>query len=56
VIPLYEEDFSNIVMETGTMGLPSNVTYINGSREIIIEGKNSLIVSPHTVFSTRQDG
>ena len=56
VIPLYEEDFSNIVMETGTMRLPSNVTYINGSREIIIEGKNSLIVSPHTVFSTRQDG
>ncbi len=56
MIPLYEEDFSNIVMETGTMRLPSNVTYINGSREIIIEGKNSLIVSPHTVFSTRQDG
>ena len=29
------------------MGLPSIVTDINGSREIIREGENGLIVPPH---------
>ena len=48
VMPSYREGFPNTVMEAGAMGLPSIVTAINGSREIIIEGKNGLIVPPRT--------
>lgn len=35
VFPSYREGFPNTVMEAGAMGLPSIVTDINGSREII---------------------
>ena len=44
VMPSYREGFPNTVMEAGAMGLPAVVTDINGSREIIIHGKNGLIV------------
>ena len=44
VHPSYREGFPNVVIEAGAMGLPSIVTDINGSREIIIEGKNGTIV------------
>lgn len=44
VFPSYREGFPNTVMEAGAMGLPSIVTDINGSREIIVEGKNGLII------------
>lgn len=44
VMPSYREGFPNTVMEAGAMGLPSIVTDINGSREIIIEGENGFIV------------
>ena len=44
VMPSYREGFPNTVMEAGAMGLPSIVTDINGSREIIINGENGLIV------------
>jgi len=46
VFPSYREGFPNVVIEAGAMGLPSIVTDINGSREIIIEGKNGTIVPP----------
>ena len=46
VMPSYREGFPNTVMEAGAMGLPSVVTDINGSREIIIHGENGLIVPP----------
>lgn len=46
VFPSYREGFPNVVIEAGAMGLPSIVTDINGSREIIIEGRNGTIVSP----------
>ena len=46
VFPSYREGFPNVVIEAGAMGLPSIVTDINGSREIIVEGKNGTIVSP----------
>jgi len=36
VFPSYREGFPNTVLEAGAMGLPSIVTDINGSREIII--------------------
>lgn len=44
VLPSYREGFPNTVLEAGAMGLPSIVTDINGSREIIVEGQNGLIV------------
>lgn len=44
VMPSYREGFPNTVLEAGAMGLPSVVTDINGSREIIKEGENGLIV------------
>ena len=43
VFPSYREGFPNVVIEAGAMGLPSIVTDINGSREIIIEGQNGVI-------------
>lgn len=44
VLPSYREGFPNTVLEAGAMGLPSVVTDINGSREIIIHGENGIIV------------
>lgn len=44
VFPSYREGFPNTVLEAGAMGLPSIVTDINGSREIIEDGFNGLIV------------
>lgn len=46
VLPSYREGFPNTVLEAGAMGLPSIVTDINGSREIIVEGENGFIVTP----------
>lgn len=44
VLPSHREGFPNVVIEAGAMGLPSIVTDINGSREIIHNGENGLIV------------
>lgn len=46
VFPSYREGFPNVVIEAGAMGLPSIVTDINGSREIIIEGENGTVIPP----------
>lgn len=46
VLPSYREGFPNTVLEAGAMGLPCIVTDINGSREIIVEGENGVIVPP----------
>lgn len=51
VFPSYREGFPNVVIEAGAMGLPSIVTDINGSREIIIEGKNGIIIPSKDVDS-----
>lgn len=40
----YREGFPNTVLEAGAMELPSIVTDINGSREIIIQGENGYII------------
>lgn len=45
VFPSYREGFPNTVMEAGAMGLPCIVTDINGSREIIENEVNGLIIS-----------
>ena len=55
VFPSYREGFPNTVIEAGAMGLPSIVTDINGSREIVIpferdnEGATGLIIPTHDV-------
>lgn len=46
VFPSYREGFPNTVLEAGAMGLPSIVTDINGSREIIEDGFNGRVVTP----------
>lgn len=46
VFPSYREGFPNVVMQAGAMGLPSIVTDINGCNEIILEGKNGIIIPP----------
>lgn len=47
VFPSYREGFPNVVIEAGAMGLPSIVTDINGSNEIIINRQNGIIIPPH---------
>lgn len=51
VFPSYREGFPNTVIEAGAMGLPSIVTDINGSREIIINGENGVIIPPKDVVA-----
>ena len=42
--PSYREGFPNVVIQAGALGIPSVVTDINGSNEVIIERKNGLII------------
>ncbi|GAB7086269.1 glycosyltransferase family 4 protein [Marinifilum fragile] len=44
VFPSYREGFPNVVLQAGAMGLPSIVTDINGSNEIISDGVNGKII------------
>ena len=46
VHPSLREGFPNVVIEAGAMQLPSIVTDINGSREIVSEGINGTVVPP----------
>ena len=48
VFPSYREGFPNVVIQAGAMGLPSIVTNINGSSEIIEEGVNGYIIPSHS--------
>lgn len=44
VFPSYREGFPNVVMQAGSMGLPSIVSDINGCNEIISDGENGIII------------
>ena len=44
VFPSYREGMPNVVLEAGAMGLPSIVTDINGSNEIVVNGRNGVII------------
>lgn len=50
IMPSYREGFPNTVMEAGAMNKPSIVTDINGSREIIKDGENGIIVPPRQML------
>lgn len=54
VFPSYREGFPNTVLEAGAMELPSIVTDINGSREIIEHGKNGVIIPSKDVNALYQ--
>jgi glycosyltransferase involved in cell wall biosynthesis len=51
VFPSYREGFPNVVMQAGSMGIPSIVTDINGCNEIIEDGKNGKIIPPKDAFA-----
>lgn len=44
IFPSYREGFPNVVLQAGAMGLPSIVTDISGCNEIIINGKNGIVI------------
>ncbi len=44
VFPSYREGFPNVVLQAGAMNLPSIVTDICGSNEIIFDGVNGIII------------
>lgn len=44
VFPSYREGFPNVVLQAGAMELPSIVTNVSGSNEIIQHGKNGLVI------------
>ena len=44
VFPSYREGFPNVVLQAGAMGLPSIVSDINGSNEIIKNNHNGIII------------
>ena len=54
VFPSYREGFPNVVLQAGAMGLPSIVTDINGSNEIIVDGENGIIVPPKNAAALQQ--
>ncbi len=54
VFPSYREGFPNVVMQAGAMGLPSIVSDINGCNEIILPGKNGIIIPPKNTEALQQ--
>jgi len=54
VLPSYREGFPNVLLQGGAIGLPSIVTDVNGSNEIIQEGKNGTIVPVKQVQALEQ--
>lgn len=44
VFPSYREGFPNVVIQAGAMDLPSIVSDINGCNEIILHGKNGIVI------------
>ena len=51
--PSYREGFPNVVMQAGAMDLPSIVTDINGSNEVIINGVNGIIIPSKNILELR---
>jgi len=46
ILPSYREGFPNVVLQAGAMGIPSIVTNVTGSNEIITNDYNGWIVPP----------
>lgn len=54
VLPSYREGFPNVILQAGTMDVPSIVSDINGCNEIIADGVNGTIIPPRDEESLRQ--
>ncbi|OYX85621.1 MAG: glycosyltransferase family 1 protein [Flavobacteriales bacterium 32-34-25] len=54
VFPSYREGFPNVVLQAGAMGLPSIVTDINGSNEIIVDGENGIIIPAQNTIALQE--
>lgn len=52
--PSYREGFPNVPMQAGCFDLPSIVTDINGCNEIIVDGKNGIIIPAKSVERLRE--
>jgi len=46
ILPSYREGFPNVLLQAGSMMLPSIVTNVPGSNEIIIDNYNGWIIEP----------
>lgn len=55
VFPSYREGFPNVVLQAGAMGKFSIVTDINGSNEIIADGKNGTIIPAKDVAALESE-
>ncbi len=51
VLPSYREGFPNTPLQAGSMSLPSIVSNVSGSNEIITEGFNGWVAEPRSVES-----
>ncbi len=49
ILPSYREGFPNVVLQASAMAVPSIVTDVNGSREIVLDGITGWIVAPKSV-------
>jgi glycosyltransferase involved in cell wall biosynthesis len=49
VLPSYREGFPNVLLQGGAMGLPLISTDVNGAIDLIIEGRNGLIIKKKSV-------
>jgi glycosyltransferase involved in cell wall biosynthesis len=51
VLPTYREGFPNVILQAGSMGVPSIATNINGCNEVIANKVNGLLVKPKNTQS-----
>jgi glycosyltransferase involved in cell wall biosynthesis len=54
VLPSYREGFPNVLLQAGAMGLPVISTDVNGSLDIIVDGKNGKIIEKRNVLALRE--
>jgi len=54
VLPSYREGFPNVVLQAAAMGIPSIVTDINGSNEIIINDFNGIIIEKKSISDLKE--
>jgi glycosyltransferase involved in cell wall biosynthesis len=49
ILPSYREGFPNVLLQGGAMGLPLISTDVNGAIDLIIEGRNGLVIKKKSV-------
>jgi len=51
VLPSYREGMPRALLEAMSMGIPAIATNIRGCREIVVEGENGYLYTPHDVMA-----